>query len=63
MDLLGFIFGGLYYLLSPAFREKKQQQWETQGSNAKIHDIGMWITTLLVIVLLIVAIATLQVVD
>jgi multisubunit Na+/H+ antiporter MnhB subunit len=63
VDILGFILGGLFYLLSPDFRAKKQQHWESQGLNAKIFDIGMWITTLLVIILLIVAIAALQVHD
>jgi hypothetical protein len=59
MESVQYIVGGIYYLLSPTFREKKRQQWKSQGSMVKIHEIGMWLTTGLVVVLLIATIVAL----
>ena len=60
MESMQYILGGLYYLLSPTFRDKKHRQWENQGSMVKIYEIGMWVTIPFIVVLIIIAITVLQ---
>lgn len=44
LEYLEYLFGGLLYLFSATFREKKAAQWEKSGSGQKIADVGMWLT-------------------
>ncbi|KPJ88009.1 MAG: hypothetical protein AMJ53_17375 [Gammaproteobacteria bacterium SG8_11] len=59
MEWLANIVSGIYYLLSPTYRQKKHHQWKNEGTMVKIFDIGMWLTTLLIIVFVIIALAVL----
>lgn len=61
MESIQYIFGGIFYLLSPAYRKKKRQQWETQSSMVKIYEIGMWLTIPFIIALSVIAIAVLKI--
>ena len=59
MESIQYILGGLLYLLSPAYRKKKRQQWEDQSSMVKIFDIGMWLTIGFIVVLTVIAVTVL----
>lgn len=44
LEFLEYLLGGLLYLISPSFREKKQRQWSNQSQMYKIYEVGMWLT-------------------
>ncbi|MGD8939569.1 MAG: hypothetical protein PVJ72_09325, partial [Gammaproteobacteria bacterium] len=54
-EVIHFVLGGLFYLLSPAFRQKKRQQWKSRGSMVKVYEVGMWLTIPFIVVLIVVA--------
>jgi len=46
MDLIDYfmnLFGGLFYLFSPTFRERKNKEWARKSQMYKIYEMGMWI--------------------
>ena len=54
-EYLQFLFGGLVYLLSPTFREKKKRKWSSQSAMYKIFEIGLWVSIPVVTLFVIVA--------
>lgn len=44
IDWIGYLFGGIFYLTSAAFRRKKEREWEKQSVMLRIYEIGMWVT-------------------
>jgi len=54
---LGYLFDSIHYLLSPSYRKKKKKEWASKSSMFKIHEVGMWITVLSILLLLIIALA------
>ena len=54
-EYLQLLFGGLVYLLSPTFREKKKTKWASQSGMYKIFEMGMWVSIPVVTLLVIVA--------
>ena len=55
LEYLVYFIGGILYLVSPGFRERKQNKWSTQSSMFKIYEIGMWVLIPIITLLLIVA--------
>lgn len=44
-DIIYYLFGGIYYLLSPSFRETKKREWGEQSDLNRIHEVGMWVVS------------------
>ncbi|OIO68026.1 MAG: hypothetical protein CO186_10815 [Zetaproteobacteria bacterium CG_4_9_14_3_um_filter_49_83] len=42
-DFAYFLFGGLVYLSSPTFREKKRREWNSRSMLYKMYEIAMWV--------------------
>lgn len=53
---LKYLFGGLIYLVSSTFREKKKTEWTTKSNMHKIYEIGMWVSIPIISCLLIIAV-------
>lgn len=43
-DVIGYLFGGFLYLVSPSYRNKKQKEWEGMSELYKIYEIAMWVS-------------------
>ncbi len=56
LEYLEYLFGGILYIVSPAFRKKKQKKWSALGTMFKIYEIGMWALIPIISLLLIVTI-------
>jgi hypothetical protein len=57
LEYLEYLFGGLVYLVSPTFREKKNKKWAKESHMYKIYEIGMWISVPIISIFLIIAVA------
>ncbi len=60
LEYIEYIFGGLIYLISAKFREKKNKIWASESSMYKIYEIGMWIFIPVISLFLIVAVVAQQ---
>ena len=60
LEYIEYMFGGLIYLTSAKFREKKSKKWANESSMYKIYEIGMWISIPVISLFLIVAVVAQQ---
>ena len=60
LEYIEYMFGGLIYLISAKFREKKNKIWASESSMYKIYEIGMWIFIPVISLFLIVAVVAQQ---
>ena len=60
LEYIEYMFGGLIYLISAKFREKKSKKWANESSMYKIYEIGMWISIPVISLFLIVAVVAQQ---
>ena len=56
LDYLEYLFGGLIYLVSSKFREKKKIKWAKESHMYKIYEIGMWVSIPVITSLVIIAV-------
>jgi len=56
LEYLEYLFGGLIYLVSSKFREKKMKKWAKESQMYKIYEIGMWVSIPVISFLLIIAV-------
>ena len=56
VEYFEYLYGGLVYWLSPAFREKKQREWANKSNMYKIYEVGMWVSIPLITLLLVVVV-------
>ena len=57
LGFFGYIIGAFLYVFSSKFRDRKQKEWEKESSMYKIHEIGMWVSMPLILLLLFVVLA------
>ena len=58
LEYLEYLFGGLIYLVSSKFREKKNKRWAKEGQMYKIYEIGMWVSIPVITYLVIIAVVS-----
>ncbi len=56
LEYLEYLIGGLLYLVSPKFRNIKQNKWSSKSSMFKIYEMGMWVLIPTITILLTVAV-------
>ena len=60
LEYLEYLFGGLIYLVSSKFREKKNIKWAKESHMYKIYEIGMWVSIPVISFLVIIAVIAQQ---
>lgn len=56
LEYIEYLFGGLIYLTSSKFREKKNRKWANESNLYKIYEVGMWTFIPVVSLFLIIAV-------
>ena len=60
LEYLEYLFGGLIYLVSSRFREKKNKKWAKESQMYKIYEIGMWVSIPVISCLVVIAVIAQQ---
>jgi hypothetical protein len=58
-DVIGYVIGGILYLVSQKYRDKKKKEWKGMSELYKIYEIGMWVSMpVFILTLIIIAVVS-----